>query len=580
MPSYRLAVFMVVSWALMTGFALASSATDICPRPATGASVAEPEDLRSQNGELKVQLEFHQSVDANGAARFCYLDQYGHESPNLRVHPGDLLTITLKNDLPAATTPMAMAMPPSPASAADQCAGLAMTGASTNLHFHGLSVPPICHQDDVIRTSIEPGDPPFEYHVRIPLNQPPGLYWYHPHLHGFSKAQVLGGASGALIIEGMENVNRAVAGLQERVIVIRDQDLMNPNANPPQSGAGPPAVVIRDREGDAVNTGDGTGKPAKDLSINFVPVPFPSYPPATIKIKPLEQQLWRVLNASAITYLNLQILVDGMPQILGVVAVDGVPLNQQGKINSRILWEDHVGLAPAGRMEFLFKGPPGGMQATLVTRSVNTGPGGENDPTRPLATIVAALDAPEPRSALSATPVASPAPGVAWLGDVNPVRTRKLYFSEKLQDPNDPNSPTTFYLTEEGQTPKPFDPNSRVPNIVVHQGDVEDWIIENRSQELHDFHIHQVHYLMLEWNGLAVNEPFLRDTVNVPFWDGKSSKYPSVRLRIDFRDPNIVGTFPYHCHLLEHEDGGMMGLIRVEPRDVSAHRPDESLGAQ
>ncbi len=109
--------------------------------------------------------------------------------------------------------------------------------------------------------------------------------------------------------------------------------------------------------------------------------------------------------------------------------------------------------------------------------------------------------------------------------------------------------------------------NSREPNIVVHQGDVEDWIIENRSEELHDFHIHQVHYLMLEWNGLKTNEPFLRDTVNVPYWDGKSSTYPSVKLRIDFRDPNIIGTFPYHCHLLEHEDGGMMGLVKVEARE-------------
>jgi hypothetical protein len=35
---------------------------------------------------------------------------------------------------------------------------------------------------------------------------------------------------------------------------------------------------------------------------------------------------------------------------------------------------------------------------------------------------------------------------------------------------------------------------------------------------------------------------------------------------MDFRDPNSVGTFIYHCHLLEHEDGGMMGIIRVEPR--------------
>jgi FtsP/CotA-like multicopper oxidase with cupredoxin domain len=64
---------------------------------------------------------------------------------------------------------------------------------------------------------------------------------------------------------------------------------------------------------------------------------------------------------------------------------------------------------------------------------------------------------------------------------------------------------------------------------------------------------------------VPVNEAFLRDTVNVPYFNGHTLEYPSVRLRMDFRDPNTVGTFVYHCHLLEHEDGGMMGLIRVEP---------------
>jgi len=135
-----------------------------------------------------------------------------------------------------------------------------------------------------------------------------------------------------------------------------------------------------------------------------------------------------------------------------------------------------------------------------------------------------------------------------------------------LQDPNNPNSPTTFYLTVDGQTPKAFNPHSTIPDITVQQGDVEDWIIENRTQELHAFHIHQIHFMLLEWFGLPVNEPFLRDTVNVPFWDGKTSVYPMVKLRIDFRDPNSIGTFVYHCHLLEHEDGGMMGVIRVVPR--------------
>ena len=78
--------------------------------------------------------------------------------------------------------------------------------------------------------------------------------------------------------------------------------------------------MLIDRDGDAANNGTGFGKPAKDLSINFVPVPYPDYPPAIIKMKPEERQLWRVLNASAITYLNLAVLFNRAPQQLGLVA--------------------------------------------------------------------------------------------------------------------------------------------------------------------------------------------------------------------------------------------------------------------
>ena len=209
------------------------------------------------------------------------------------------------------------------------------------------------------------------------------------------------------------------------------------------------------------------------------------------------------------------------------------------------------------------------MTAKLVNRTVNTGPGGENDPNRPLASIDVSENAPEPISVLASSPAPLPASALPWLGDVAPARTRKLYFSEKLEDPKDPNSPTTFFITLEGERPMPFDPNSDVPNIVVKQGDVENWVIENRSNELHAFHIHQIHFLLLDWNGIPVNEPFLRDTINVPFHDGKSPGYPNVTLRMDFRDPGIAGTFPYHCHLLDHEDNGMMGMLRVEPANVA-----------
>jgi FtsP/CotA-like multicopper oxidase with cupredoxin domain len=545
----------------------AQGALEPCPRPAEGSLVTEPEDLRSHNGELKVELTARNSRQSDGSTRYCFLDEKGRESPTLRVSPGDLVILTLKNDLTdfhaAAAENAGQHMHAEMEGSGNSCTSGLMTSLSINLHFHGLTIPPVCHQDDVLKTAIRPGDLPFEYRFRIPEDEPPGLYWYHPHIHGFTKAQVLGGASGALIVEGIERADKAVAGLPERVLIIRDQDLLNPNAPPAKWGPVVPKMLI-DRDGDAANNGTGYGKPAKDLSINFVPVPYPDYRPAVIEMKPEEQQLWRVLNASGITYLNLQLLYGQTPQPLGLVAMDGVPLNQNGLARDFVDWQTHLGIPPGARMEFIVKGPPSGVSGLLVTKTVDTGPSGENDPNRALATVVASKDAVEP-SQLSAASSPLPPPQLPWLGTVTPVRTRRLYFSEKLVDPNDPTSATEFYVTVDGQAPQMFDPKSGVPNILARQGTVEDWIIENRSAELHAFHIHQLHFLLLDYLGRAVNEPFLRDTVNVPYYNGRTLTYPSIRVRMDFRDPNTIGDFPYHCHLLEHEDGGMMGLIRVEP---------------
>ena len=543
-----------------------ASTGNVCPRPQAGSVVEEPADLRSENGVLKVELTVYNTPDANGATRYCYSDAGGHESPNLRVHPGDLVILHLKNGLKD-LSPDGTAMTHEHLhshSGDDACTSGVMSPVSTNLHFHGLTIPPVCHQDDVMKTSVQPGDAPFEYRFRIPDDEPPGLYWYHPHIHGFSKQQLLGGASGALIVEGIERAKASVAGLPERVFIIRDQDLVNPNAPPAKSEPVVPKFLI-DRDGDAANNGTGFGKPAKDLSINYVPVPYPDYPPATIEMRPGEKQLWRVLNASAITYLNLEVLFHRVPQTLGLVAMDGVPMNHNEAQRDPVNAQTHLGLPPGARAEFIVTGPAEGETGLLVTRTVDTGPGGENDPNRMLAKIVASPNAPEPRSKLGTSPEPLSPPGKAWLGDVTPVRVRHLYFSEKLLDPNDPTSAVEFYLTVDGQEPKMFDMNSDVPNIVAEQGTVEDWIIENRSRELHAFHIHQLHFLLLEYSGRQVNEDFLRDTVNVPYYDGRSLVYPSVRLRMDFRDPNTVGTFVYHCHLLEHEDKGMMGSIRVTP---------------
>jgi hypothetical protein len=112
-----------------------------------------------------------------------------------------------------------------------------------------------------------------------------------------------------------------------------------------------------------------------------------------------------------------------------------------------------------------------------------------------LATITSSAKAPESDRLPSASSPLKP-DQKAWIGDVAPTRVRRFYFSEKLDDPNDPTSAVEFYLTEEGHTPKMFDMNAKEPGrnggtrVSGRLGS-----LRIRSSELHDFHIHQLHFL-------------------------------------------------------------------------------------
>ena len=99
-------------------------------------------------------------------------------------------------------------------------------------------------------------------------------------------------------------------------------------------------------------------------------------------------------------------------------------------------------------------------------------------------------------------------------------------------------------------------PNEQ-PAITTKVGAIEDWTIENRALETHAFHIHQIHFRVLEVDGKPAPNNDLMDTIAIPYWDGKGP-FHSVKVRMDFSDPNIAGTFVFHCHILLHEDLGMM----------------------
>jgi FtsP/CotA-like multicopper oxidase with cupredoxin domain len=143
---------------------------------------------------------------------------------------------------------------------------------------------------------------------------------------------------------------------------------------------------------------------------------------------------------------------------------------------------------------------------------------------------------------------------------------RTLFFSEVPGHANKApaGEPVNFFITVDGQASRLFDPNNP-PAIVTTKGAVEDWTIQNRTFEVHEFHIHQIHFKLLEENGVPVpkDQQQWYDTYQVGYWDGES-KYPYIKVRMDFRGA-VVGDFVYHCHILDHEDGGMMAIIRVKP---------------
>ena len=157
----------------MLGIPAHSQAKAPTPKP-----LVRPAEIRSANGILDATLTAARGPVRLGDHAFSGLLYNGaYVPPTLRARLGDTLRITFRNNLP--DTP-------------------------SNLHYHGMSVSPQGNSDNVF-IHVHPGET-FRYEVRIPASgrQGPGMFWYHPHAHGFVNDQILGGMSGALVIDGIE----------------------------------------------------------------------------------------------------------------------------------------------------------------------------------------------------------------------------------------------------------------------------------------------------------------------------------------------------------------------------------------
>lgn len=510
------------SFATLFVAALAGCSSHAAPTAASSTipSTSTVPEVRSRNGVVSFSLDAVIDPKTKAPA-FEYEGRIG-VTPTIRVQPGEAIHVVVHNRMATGQT----------------------SPNFINLHFHGLTVSPEPPSDDAMRAAA-PGAS-IAYDIHVDRSQPPGLYWYHPHVHGSTYWQITSGMSGALVVEGLQTHLPALARMRERILVLRNLQT-DPDIDGIPIVARPAAlrdyvIAGRRRAGrlTAIDDDDAAGLPCNPL--DGMQTTVDGRARATLGIDPGERQLFRVVNATAGRYYDLR--VDG--EDLQLVAIDGTPLDTAPG-SPAVRSVAHYVLAPAARAEFVVTGL--NRPTTLRSDCYTSGDAGDRDP----AVTLAALR-PDGHA-----PIGSDVD--PWSGGVRPLATDSSALPAPVADRHVDLTENAdgFYINEHRYGMG--DP----PSMTAHTGTIERWTLRNFTAEVHDFHIHQVHFMVESVDGKPVSSPYWADTVTVPtaFFPHRGIIPGTVVVLMDFRNPVIKGTFLYHCHILDHEDGGMMASIRV-----------------
>lgn len=374
-------------------------------------------------------------------------------------------------------------------------------GAATNLHVHGLHVSPAGAGDDALR--VIPPDDSFHYDYRIPDDHPPGVYWYHPHHHGSVADQVFGGLYGAIVVEDPIPIEVA----RERILLISDVDFDS------FGRVATPSRMARmvGREGSLVLV-NGQYQPR-------------------LTARPGERERWRMINACTSRYLQLQLA----GQRIQVLGIDSGRLAQPLDVDGFVL-------APGNRADLLVTAAPGDavLKAVPYDRGVLSmmgSRGGGND-TIDIASFHVGGD---PVEAPAPVPPLEPSPDLRG----SPVSARRE-FTLGMGMMGTMGTPRSAF-TINGRA---FDPD-RV-DAAINAGSVEEWTFINPGPLDHPIHLHvwPMHLKTADFAGL----PLVRDVINVP-------AFGTVTVLIRFSD--FTGRTVFHCHILDHEDNGMMAVTEV-----------------
>lgn len=461
-----------------------------------GADIPEPEILNSRNGVLQVtltQAPARISVAGRSFTSNVFNGQY--IPPVLKLRRGDQLELQLVNRI---------------AKADIQIDG----PQSTNLHYHGMVVPPAAPGDDVFLDVGTGAD--YNYRWQVPGDHAQGTHWYHPHAHGVVEPQILSGMSSMLVIDGLIAMHySAYSGLVERHLLLKD--IVLPGADP-----------------DAANTKTINGLLG-----------------GTLRLRPGEIQVWNLGNLGADAYFDL--------------AVDGVQLweiNRDGNVRIQPKLLDSVFLPPGSRSTVVVVAPLQPGYYRVRTLPVDTGPQGDPNPEVQLAALVV-NGTPQDTAALQAR-LLLPADGQSTIGttpaDVAalPITHRRTITFSETADGN------TFFIDG-----KEYDISR--DDITLTLGAVEEWTLRNVSGERHVFHIHQLDFLVTSINGQAQPADTLRDVIDLPY--AQNGVAGEVKVIISFTNPIMVGRFVFHCHIVGHEDAGMMANLVVLAPGQNAMAP-------
>ncbi len=443
------------------------------PAPANGVDFVEPKALRSAGGTLQTRLTAAAGpalIAGRNATALSY--NGGVPGPTLFLQPGDVLRVTLDNQL----------------------------NATTNLHVHGLHVSPEGNSDNVL-LAIEPGTS-FDYEYQLPENHPPGVYWYHPHHHGNVADQVFGGLYGAIVVEDTE----AIPVSRERVLVVSDITL------------------------DAAGQVSGTSQMDRMMGREGAMVLVNGQAGPRVTSESSARERWRVINACTSRYLKLRL--DG--QSLQLLGIDSGRFQLPHEV-------EEVVLAPGNRADLLVTMVAG--QSVLRTLPVDRGGAGMMGGSAASSRGADLLTLDVVGSTTSSTSLAIPEQAVPRdLRTEAVTGRRELTFAMGMGM-----GAGMMSFTVDG---KQFDP-TRV-DTVVQAGAIEEWTLTNTSPMDHPVHLHV--WPMQIVDPSRNGPPEWQDVVNVP-------AFSSVTVRIPFE--GFTGKTVYHCHILDHEDVGMMGIIEV-----------------